>query len=454
MEDKSHQSLMLAHALLPSVSHWSEPPCLGIVLCILSWIKVWSDTWHASQIQGETTPALTAGGVLTMTANCTFDAFRNSKGADTAEAIQKAIGELVRLNPTLKGVLQPGYFTIVQDLYTQAHAHQDSLHKLVTAISQIVFKNSAATLGCGAEFSELIAAVCKENYPHVRALAPLCAKLLAPQEGELVLDPACGQGYLLLACAQALAESSTTKSATKSASLHQHGMAHDVRQWSLTKMLLSLSGLPHHHILHDNPLLQPFANLTEAERALALGGADMVTMAIPADNWPWCNRDAFLQQDPRYPAFVPSDSRLALVLQGVAALKPQGGRMALIMPNHVLTSSDGEALCQHLVQNNLLDAVISLTGHAGQVLLIIRRQKSHTHIAFIQVPGSGAPGIASALQAWQRYQARQTDPCLICCDQNTVAAHHYQLDWQAYSQAVAALYGQPMTNSAHLHPAH
>ena len=448
MKPASHQSLLLAHASLPRVSPapgMPEPLCLGIVICILTWFKVCSDNWHAHQSEGKPTSALVEGGIINMTADCTFDAILKAKGADTAKAIQQAIGELVKLNPALNGVLQPGHFGLVQALYDEAKAHPDSLHKLVTAINGVSFECNVPSFACGAEFAAVITAVCKNSNAHARALAPLCAKLLQPQADEVVLDLTCGQGHLLLACAKELADQPATKSATEPARLRLHGMAHDVRQWSLAKLLFSLSGLPHEHIQHANPLLKPFDDLSTAEKALVLGGADIVVMAIPTDNWTWCNALAFHQQDPRFQhGSAPSDSRLALVWQALAALKPETGRMALMMPINVLDSRDGQTLRQHLVANNLLDAVICPTGLVGQMLLMIRSKKSHADIAFIQAPGHGAVGTTYTLQAYQCYQAGQIDPCLIRLAQSTVAANDFQLNLQMFGAVATDFYARPM----------
>jgi N-6 DNA Methylase len=451
MKEDSTQALMRAHALLPHLPQtpgMGEPLCLGIVICILAWFKVCSDHWHARQNEGQPTSALAEGGFVNMTADCTFDAILKEKGASTAKAILKAIDELVKLNPTLKGVLQPGHFVGVQSLYEKYHAHPDSLHKLVATINEIRFESHAPSFACAAEFAAVITAVCKDSNAPARAFTPLCAQLLKPQANEVVLDLACGQGHLLLACAKALAE--TTTPATKPASaqapakLYLHGMAHDVRQSSLAKLSFCLAGLPHDHIQHANALKKPLNDFTAPEKALALGEADIVVMAIPETTERWRHALACQQQDPRFPVGAPASGSLALVWQGLAALKPEGGRMALIMPNAVLAATGGYTLCKYLVDNNLLDAVITLPDMVGQLLLMIRRQKRQTDIAFIVAQGRDTAGTASALQAYQHYQSEQNHPRLICLAQSTVAAKQYRLDLQIHGAAVSSFYAQAM----------
>jgi hypothetical protein len=150
------------------------------------------------------------------------------------------------------------------------------------------------------------------------------------------------------------------------------------------------------------------------------------------------------QQDPRFPVGAPASGSLALAWQGVAALKPEAGRMALIMPIAVLAATGGYTLCKYLVDNNLLDAVIALPGMAGQLLLMIRHQKRQTDIAFILAQGRDTAGTANALEAYQHYQSEQNHPRLICLAQSMVAANQYQLNLQMYGAEVSAFYAQAM----------
>ena len=67
----------------------------------------------------------------------------------------------------------------------------------------------------------------------------------------------------------------------------------------------------------------------------------MVVMAIPETDKRWRHALACQQQDPRFPVGAPSSGSLALAWQGLAALKPEVGRMALIMPIAVLAATGG-----------------------------------------------------------------------------------------------------------------
>ena len=131
MTPETRQALTRAQALLPRQPQLpqcpprSNAPCPGIVICILVWLKVCSGHWHARQ--AEPTLAFAEGGPLLMAADCTFAALCEAKGASTVDIIQQAIDELVILNPSLKGVLQPLHFTHLQERYTEAKAHPDAL---------------------------------------------------------------------------------------------------------------------------------------------------------------------------------------------------------------------------------------------------------------------------------------------------------------------------------------
>ena len=445
MKPESFQQLIQALALLP---HAPNSHCLSQPLCTLLFLKAWSDSWHwhSAELQpaGHTPPdfaaAMAQRGVLAMPADTMFENCLTTSAEDRVKVIQQALMTLTIANPTLVGVLQPLQFSYLKGLYESENTDSTKLAKLVGHLSQVQFEHSAPSFAIAAEFASVIQALCQNNNARAQVVAPLFAKLVAPQGGEVVRDFACEQGHLLLACAQRLASAQLQH--PPQAPLQLIGMADNLHQWALANMLLSLAGVEHMHIQRANALHKSFNDLEAPEKARVIDGADIVVMAVPETSSAWGHALAFEQQDPRFPVRAPFDSRLALVWHGLAALKPETGRMALMMPMAALVVTGGHALRKHLVDNNLLDAVIHLPALAGQVLLMVRAKKSQTRIAFIHTQGRGTNSTDMAWDAWQHYQAGQSHLSLVCLDQRSVAANDYQFNLQMYGAEATNFYAQ------------
>ena len=335
MKQESIDRLTQALALLPPRPN---NHCLGHFICTLLYLKAWSDSWywHAAELKnaGLTPPEFTAAmaqrGVLAMPADAMFETCLAAPADKTVQAIQQAFITLTIVNPTLVGVLQPMQFSYLKGLYGPENTDAANLVELLATLSQISFENYAPSFALSAEFAVVIQTVCQNCNARAQAVAPLLANLVAPRAGEVVLDLACGQGNLLFACAQRLARTQPL------AKMQLVGMEEDLHQWVLANMRLSLAGVAHGQLEHTHALRKPFSELDEAAQAFALGGADMVVMTVPETASAWGHALAYQERDPRFPWRAPFDSRLALICQGLAALKPETGRMALIMPMHAL----------------------------------------------------------------------------------------------------------------------
>ncbi|MEN9866347.1 MAG: hypothetical protein RL748_1937 [Pseudomonadota bacterium] len=418
---------MVACNLLPRTG---TQHCLGKVLCTLVFVKVWSDVWQREsaslQGQGQTPEQIAATlvqrGMLAMDAASVFDACRSQPPMPGAPPIRDAVSHLARANPVLQQALNPLQFGYVAGLYANLQADPAKLGQIVDSVGKVSFEHVPSCLPCGREFTEVISFVCANTQRPIRAVAPLIAKLMQPQANQLALDFACGQGHLLWALAAELAQHQPQ------ASLQLHGMESDHGQWALATMLFSLSGLDPAQLHNSAALNTAFTRMDDADKANAIGSADMVVMALPDTTQAWNHALAHQERDPRFTRRPPYDSRVALAWLGLAALKPEGGRMALVMPAKALEGQEGLALRKHLVEMNLLDAVITMPVLKRQVLLLIRTQKAHTNVAFMQITRSGEAGLDDASEmalAWQRGQAQAKQ---IIASITTLAKHQYPMD--------------------------
>ena len=397
-----------------------------------------------------------------MTAQTMYDAFLPADVGSiltlaaanaVANAVDVAIAQLVLANPALQDMFRPWHFSFLQSVYAKAKAAPHAVGSLLATINRVKFKHAAPSLACAEEFAWVIACVMTTLAPnsHVtaRAVAPLVAQLMNPQPWEVVLDMVCGHGDLLLACAAQLAQTQPN------ATLRMHGMEKDADQWSLVKMLFLLAGLPHQNIQHQNALSTSFNALSDAEKILA-AGADMVVMVLPEQFAAWRHGLAVDNQDPRFKAQPPIDARLALAWLGLAAMKPGGGRMAIAMPVNALDALGGLELRKHMVDANLLDAVITLPGIKDYILLVLHTQRTQAKIGFIQtqcpINNFTENGIIAVRNAWRDYQTGRDHPSVVRIERTVIAANHYQFALQGYegqiqasssAQNMPALLGQP-----------
>ena len=174
----------------------------------------------------------------------------------------------------------------------------------------------------------------------------------------------------------------------------------------------------------------------------------MVVMVLPEKFTKWPCELAQDNQDPRFKMHLPFDGRLALFWLGLAAMKPDGGRMAIVVPMEAFCQSDGLELAKHIVDLNLLDAVITLPGIKGYVLLMLHTQRTQSAIGFIQtkppITNYTVEGTCAVRSAWQHYQTRRAHPCVARIEGTVVADNHYQLNLSAYEEQIQATQTIPM----------
>jgi hypothetical protein len=262
------------------------------------------------------------------------------------------------------------------------------------------------------------------------------AQLLQPVEGERVIDPACGQGTLLTACAALLAKQAPD------AALGLVGTESDERNFAMTKMRCHLAGLPLARLKRADVLDAP--QLVRSQFGSAK--ADIVITALPDHVRPWSHALAFAQRDQRFPMRPPADSRAALFWHALACLK-KSGRMAVLVPPAMLECHDSHALRQYLIGQNLLEAVITLPRVRGlavspkapataPLLLLIHHRKPHTGVAFITPGGERRDQQNNIVTAYHDWLAGRVNPHLITVPDSAMAAHHHSLLLKTYNETV------------------
>ena len=214
-------------------------------------------------------------------------------------------------------------------------------------------------------------------------VSDLLSILLEPEEGDQICDPACGSGSLLMKCGKQV-----QKNHNGSKQYALFGQEAIGSTWSLAKMNMFLHGEDNLRIEWGDTIRNP--KLQDKNGGLL--HFDVVTANPPFSLDKWGHEDA--ENDPfsRFRRGIPPKTKgdYAFISHMIETLKPQTGRMGVVVPHGVLfrASSEGK-IRKQLIDENLLDTVIGLpeklffgTGIPAAIL-IFRKQKTDDKVLFI-----------------------------------------------------------------------
>lgn len=180
----------------------------------------------------------------------------------------------------------------------------------------------------------------------------LLVKLLEPKPEETVYDPACGSGGMLV---ETIAEVRSRGGDART--LRLFGQEVNLTTSSIARMNLYLHDIEDFKILRGDTLRNPLFRGTDS----GLDKFDVVIANPPfslknwgAETWVGDTRAAF---------GVPpaSSADFAWVQHMVASMKPDTGRVGVVMPHGVLFRGGAEKqIRQGLIKSNVLEAVIGL----------------------------------------------------------------------------------------------
>ncbi|WP_047238319.1 type I restriction-modification system subunit M [Chromobacterium subtsugae] len=213
-------------------------------------------------------------------------------------------------------------------------------------------------------------------------VSELIAELLDPQPGDSICDPACGSASLLMKCGRKVVSNHGSKNYAL------YGQEAIGSTWSLAKMNMFLHGEDNHKIEWGDTIRNP--KLLDKNGELML--FDIVTANPPFSLEKWGHDEAENDRYSRFRRGIPPKTKgdYAFILHMIETLKPDSGRMGVVVPHGVLFrgSSEGK-IRQKLIEENLLDAVIGLpeklfygTGIPAAIL-IFSKEKSDSKVLFI-----------------------------------------------------------------------
>ena len=211
-------------------------------------------------------------------------------------------------------------------------------------------------------------------------VSTLLARLVAPQPGDRIADPACGSGSLLIRCAEQVELGDSRNYAL-------YGQESNGSTWALAKMNMFLHDVTKADIRWGDTLRYP--QLLEGDNLMRF---DVVVANPPFSLDKWGADTAAKDPYKRFHRGLPPTSKgdYAFISHMIETTDLGTGRVGVIVPHGVLFRGGGEGkIRQQLIDENLLDAVIGLppnlfygTGIPAAILLF-KRRKADRKVLFI-----------------------------------------------------------------------
>lgn len=209
-------------------------------------------------------------------------------------------------------------------------------------------------------------------------VSTLLAKLVDPQPGNRICDPACGSGSLLVKVAKEVGSSNFSL----------YGQENNGSTWALARMNMFLHEMDNADIEWGDTLNNP--RLLEGDRLMKF---HIVVANPPFSLDKWGADNALADQHNRYHRGVPPKSKgdYAFITHMIETTYEDIGRMGVIVPHGVLFrgSSEGK-IREQLIRENLLEAVIGLpanlffgTGIPAAILICNRAKGENRNVLFI-----------------------------------------------------------------------
>ena len=330
-----------------------------------------------------------------------WDLYEQRHQAGNGQRIDQALHALEEANGTkLKNVFQDISFNT--DKLGQEKQKNDLLRHLLEDFGKDILNLSSERVGSldviGNAYEFLIkhfaagsGATAGEYYtpPEV---SDLLATILEPVEGDQICDPCVGSGSLLLKCGAMVRKNSGSK---KYALFGQEAIG---ATWALAKMNMFLHGEDNHRIEWGDTIRNPLLKEKDGNGLLHF---DVVTANPPFSLDKWGHDDASSDPYGRFRRGVPPKTKgdYAFISHMIETLKPESGRMGVVVPHGVLfrASSEGK-IRKQLIEENLLDTVIGLpeklffgTGIPAAILIFKKGRTKRT-----TAKDGGSDGIAGA----------------------------------------------------------
>lgn len=304
------------------------------------------------------------------------------KSSNIGKSLQRAMREIEKTNPdTLYGIFGDAQWTN-KDRLSDA-----LLRDLIEHFSKLILSNrnaQADILGQAYEclikkFADLTNKKAGEFYTP-RSVIKLMIQILAPQEGEMIYDPACGTGGMLLEAIHYVREH---KGNVKTLYGKLFGQEKNLTTSAIARMNLLLHGLEDFQIIRGDTLREPafYAGDSLAQFDCVIANPPFSLKQWGDDIWA---KDPFGRNLLGIPPKTNGD--FAWVQHMITSMTPKTGRMAVVLPHGVLFRLGKEGkIREKLLKMDLLETVIGLAPNLfygaslAACILVLRVNKPKNH---------------------------------------------------------------------------
>ncbi|QHG91306.1 type I restriction-modification system subunit M [Sulfurimonas sp. CVO] len=208
-------------------------------------------------------------------------------------------------------------------------------------------------------------------------VSTLLAKLVEPKEGEMIYDPTCGSGSLLIKASKEIG----------SKNFRLYGQEKNGQTQALCKMNMFLHEINDAVIEWGDTIRNP---LHLQDNLLKTFDVVVANPPFSLDKWgaDFAENDPFMRFN-HYTVPPKSKGDYAFVIHMIKSLN-EHGRMGVVLPHGVLFRGASEGkIRQKLIEQNLLDAVIGLPANLffgtgiPATILVFKKNRIHNDILFI-----------------------------------------------------------------------
>ena len=217
-----------------------------------------------------------------------------------------------------------------------------------------------------------------------RQVVSLLVRILDPQPGESIYDPACGSGGMLVETINTVREHGGD-----TRTLRLYGQEVNLTTSAIARMNLFLHDIEDFKIVRGDTLRAP--GLRQADGRISQFDIVLANPPFSLKNW---GADTWAA-DPRSNGGVPpaTNGDFAWIQHMVASMESKNGRVGVVMPHGVLFRGGAEAkIREALIKQDTLEAVIGLPGNLfystsiPACLLVFRSDKPNErkgHVLFV-----------------------------------------------------------------------
>ncbi|MCG3701554.1 type I restriction-modification system subunit M [Aliarcobacter butzleri] len=208
-------------------------------------------------------------------------------------------------------------------------------------------------------------------------VSTLLAKLVEPKEGEMIYDPTCGSGSLLIKASKEI----------KSKNFRLYGQEKNGQTQALCKMNMFLHEINDAVIEWGDTIRNP---LHLQDNLLKTFDVVVANPPFSLDKWgaDFAENDPFMRFN-HYEVPPKSKGDYAFVIHMIKSLN-EHGRMGVVLPHGVLFRGASEGkIRQKLIEQNLLDAIIGLPANLffgtgiPAAILVFKKNRVNNDILFI-----------------------------------------------------------------------